>query len=83
MKQLKPRVCSVVITTGYVLEDRDSIPSVDWEFFSSPPRPDWLGIPPILLTNVYRGGGALSPGVKRPGREADQSPPSSAEVKNA
>jgi hypothetical protein len=26
--------------------------------------------------------GALSPGVKRPGREADHSPPSSAEVKN-
>jgi hypothetical protein len=26
--------------------------------------------------------GALSLGVKRPGREADQSPPSSAEVKN-
>jgi len=27
--------------------------------------------------------GALSLGVKRPGREADNSPPSSAEVKNA
>jgi hypothetical protein len=27
--------------------------------------------------------GALSPAVKRPGREADHSPPSSAEVKNA
>jgi hypothetical protein len=27
--------------------------------------------------------GAPSPGVKRPGREADRSPPSSAEVKNA
>jgi hypothetical protein len=26
--------------------------------------------------------GTLSPGVKRPGREADHSPPSSAEVKN-
>jgi hypothetical protein len=26
--------------------------------------------------------GALFPGVKRPGREADHSPPSSAEVKN-
>jgi hypothetical protein len=26
---------------------------------------------------------ALTPGVKRPGREADHSPPSSAEVKNA
>jgi hypothetical protein len=27
------------------------------------------------------GAGALSPGVKRPGREADHSPPASAEVK--
>jgi hypothetical protein len=26
---------------------------------------------------------AISPGVKRPGREADHSPPSSAEVKNS
>jgi hypothetical protein len=26
--------------------------------------------------------GAISPAVKRPGREADHSPPSSAEVKN-
>jgi hypothetical protein len=26
--------------------------------------------------------GALSPGAKRPGREADHSPPTSAEVKN-
>jgi hypothetical protein len=29
------------------------------------------------------GTGALSPGIKRPGREADHSPPTSAEVKNA
>jgi hypothetical protein len=28
-----------------------------------------------------KGTGALSPGVRRPGREADQSPPASAEVK--
>jgi hypothetical protein len=28
------------------------------------------------------GAGGLSPGLKRPGREADHSPPSSAEVKN-
>jgi hypothetical protein len=32
-----------------------------------------------LLSNGYRG--ALSPKIKRPGREADHSPPSSAEVK--
>jgi hypothetical protein len=38
-----------------------------WEFYSLPPRPDRLWVPRI----------------KRPGREADQSPPPSADVKNA
>jgi hypothetical protein len=48
-----------------------SNPGVGWEFFSSPLRPHWFWLP-----------GALSLGIKRPGREADHSPPSSAEVKN-
>jgi hypothetical protein len=47
-------------------------------FFCSPLRPDRLWDPPSLLLNGYR----RLPGVKRPGREADQSSPSSAEVKN-
>jgi hypothetical protein len=44
--------------------------SGDKRFFSTPQHPNriWLR--------------ALSPGVKRPGREADHSPPSSAEVRN-
>jgi hypothetical protein len=38
----------------------------------------------VTHLDAYRmGSGALSPGVKRPGREADNLPPSSAEVKNA
>jgi hypothetical protein len=50
-----------------------------WEFFSSPPRPDRLWGPGSLLSNGYHG---LFPlGVERPGREADHSPPSSADVK--
>jgi hypothetical protein len=32
---------------------------------------------------IQRVPGALFPGIKRPGREADHSPPSSADVKNA
>jgi hypothetical protein len=42
--------------------------------FSSPRRPDRLWVPLDLLSNMYRG-------VKWPGREADHSPPASAEVK--
>jgi hypothetical protein len=58
-----------------------SIPGRGWEFFSSPLCPDRFWGPPSLLSNGYQG--ALSLGVKRPGREADHSPPSSAEAKNA
>jgi hypothetical protein len=47
--------------------------------FSSPRRPDWFWGPPSLLSNGYW---KFSPGIKRPGREADHSPPTSAEVKN-
>jgi hypothetical protein len=58
-----------------------SSPGRGWEFFSSPPPPDLLWGPPILLSNGHQGG--LSLGVKRPGREADHSPPTSAKVQNA
>jgi hypothetical protein len=46
--------------------------------FTSPYRPDLLWGPPILLSNSK---GALFPAVKRQGREADHSIPTSAEVK--
>jgi hypothetical protein len=49
-------------------------------FLSSPRRPNRLWGPPSLLSNGYRW--RFPPGVKRPGREADHLPPSSAEVKN-
>jgi hypothetical protein len=53
--------------------------SVGENIFSSPRRPDRLWGPPSLLYNGYRG--ALSLRVKRPGNEADHSPPPSAEIK--
>jgi hypothetical protein len=47
--------------------------------FTSPRRPDQLWGPPQPPIQWVLG--ALSPGVKWPGREADHSPPTSAEVK--
>jgi len=45
-----------------------------------PPRLDGLWGPQSLLSNGYL---CLHPGVKRPGREAEHSPPPSTEVKDA
>jgi hypothetical protein len=63
------------------LEDRGSIPGRGNEiFFSSPPRAEWTrgpAQPPVQWVPK-----AISPGVKRPGSEADRLPPSTAEVKN-
>jgi hypothetical protein len=59
-----------------------SSPGRGWKFFSSPlPGPDRLWDPPSLLPNGYQG--YFPWGIKRQGREADHSPPSSAEVNNA
>jgi hypothetical protein len=57
-----------------------SSPGRDWEFFSSPS----LSGPALGHTQplIHWVPGALSLGVKRPGREVGYSPLSSAEVKN-
>jgi hypothetical protein len=76
------RDSAVGIATGYGSESRGvgvRVP-VEARFLSSPRRPDRLWGLPSLLSNGYRG--LFPQGVKRPGREADQSPPTSAEVKN-
>jgi hypothetical protein len=75
------RDSSVGIALGYRLDDRDSsvrFPAGAGKFLFTT-RPERLWGPPSLLSNGYQGG--LSLGVKRPGREAHHSPPSSAEVK--
>jgi hypothetical protein len=56
-----------------------SIPDRGWDFFSSPPRPEWLWDPPSLLYNEYQE-------LFRWGKAAGAwswPPPSSAGVKNA
>jgi hypothetical protein len=57
------------------MEERVLIPGRGKIFFCTPQRPDRIWGPPSLL--------ALWPGIKPPGREADQSPPSNAEVGNS
>jgi hypothetical protein len=71
---------TVLIATGYGLDDRGvgvRVP-VGSRIFSSPRRSDRLWGPPSLLSNGYRG---TFPAGKAAGREADHSPPTSAEVK--
>jgi hypothetical protein len=70
---------SVGIETGYGLDDRGSIPGRGEVILSSTASRPALGPtqPPIQWVTE-----ALPLGVKRLGREADHSPPSSTEVKN-
>jgi hypothetical protein len=74
------RDSAVGIATGYGLDDRGvEFESREGQEFSLlHVVQTGAGAPPISLSNRQRG---LSPGVKRQGREADHSPPTSAEVK--
>jgi hypothetical protein len=78
---IRSRDSAVGIANGYGLNDRGFGVGVPvWSrIFSSLFRPDRLWGPLSLISNGYWEG--LSPGVKRPGREADHSPPTSVEVK--
>jgi len=65
----------------YVLDDQSSLSGKRNEFFPlATASRQALGLtqPPIQLVP-----GAFSSEVKRPGREADHSPPSTAEIKNS
>jgi hypothetical protein len=72
------RDSSLGIGTGCGLEGRVSILGSGKRFFSIPQRPDWLL---AQLVSYRMGTGGSFPGGKAAGREADHSPPSSAEVR--
>jgi hypothetical protein len=77
----RSRDSAVGIVTGSRLDNRGvrvRVP-VGSRIFSSLHHPDRFRNPPSLQSNGYWGNFPL--GVKRPGREADNSPPTSAEVK--
>jgi hypothetical protein len=74
------RDSAVGIATGYGLDDRgvEIRVLVESRMFSSPYRPDRLW---AHLASYQIDTWGSFPGVKWPGREADHSPPTSAEVK--
>jgi hypothetical protein len=82
-RKMRSRASIVNIATGYGLDDRGIkvwVP-VGSRNFSSPCCPHRLWGPPSTQLPIQWVLGALSPGVKRPECEADNSPPTSAEVK--
>jgi hypothetical protein len=78
--KIRNRDSVVDIATGYGLDDQGVGVRVlvESRIFSFPRRPYRLRGPSNPLSIVHRG---LFPGVKRPGLEADHSPPASADVK--
>jgi hypothetical protein len=64
----------------YGMDDRGLIPGRGNRFFFQSLRPDWLWNHPASYS--MSSGGPFLGGKAWPGREADHSPPSSAEVKN-
>jgi hypothetical protein len=76
----RSRSSSVSIVSDYGLDDQDSIPDSGRGFFPSLCVQTGSGAHPA---SCPMGTGGPFPGSKaRPGRDADHSPPSSAEVKN-
>jgi hypothetical protein len=79
VREFSSRDSSVDIAMGYGLKGRCSIPGRGKIFlFSTLSRPALVSTQPA----IQRLQGVLSLRVQRPGREADHSPLSSAEVKN-
>jgi hypothetical protein len=76
----KSRDSSIDTATSSRLDGRASVPGSGKILFSSPQRPNRLWGPMNFLSNGYPG--RHSRKKKRPRREADHLPPSSAGVKN-
>jgi hypothetical protein len=72
---------SVGMTTGYELDDRNSIAGRGKRLLFTPQNPDRICDTPILLTNTYLGLFSRGGGVRQ-GHEADHAPPTRAEIKD-
>jgi hypothetical protein len=77
---MQSRRSSVSIVSDYGLDDRGSIPTEAQDFNSSLCIQTGSGAHPAYYPMGT--GGPFPGGKARPGRDADHSPPSSAEVKN-
>jgi hypothetical protein len=68
------------MATSYGMDGRGSIPDKGKKFYVLHSVQSGSGAHPFSIEMCTRG--ALSPGIKRTGRDADHSPPSGAELKN-
>jgi hypothetical protein len=68
-------IAQSILSTGYGLDGRDSIPGRDKRFISTPQRPDRLWGPPSLLPQrLWKTRGSLNQNTRCPGSNSNRTP---------